>query len=413
MPFGAESEHTKNVRRLSLETALKLLPGAPASLSTSPICLRASDQSDLLVFLCHDASAQHLYLDINSVTDRTNLYLGLMDRIPGTGSWLAGFEVPSDWRGSYSFIPLQEIPEPPAERNHPDTRAWWLGVLAGAIADPLNPYGDYAARLGGRRSVTQGHTAAALPERSQSAPRGLLQTLHWTPSNAAHPARNCWLYTPAGDSQELPLVVLFDGQVWSQDLHLEQTLDALIAVGELPPLAVLMIDSLDGSTRSSELPRNAAFINDVADSLLPLVQPLVHSAAAHRLSRRAGQTVVCGQSFGGLAAFFAARLRPEVFGSVLSQSGSFWWPDIDASDGGHTLAELQNGPRMETRVVLQFGSLEGSLTDSNRALAAALAQLGVDAQCREISGGHDWAWWHAELGAGLNAALSPTRVLAG
>ncbi|ABY25063.1 enterochelin esterase [Renibacterium salmoninarum ATCC 33209] len=68
--------------------------------------------------------------------------------------------------------------------------------------------------------------------------------------------------------EKLPLVILFDGQVWAQDLPVEHTLDTLIDNGMLPPVAVLMIDSLDGGTRSVELPRNSAFINDVADSLL-------------------------------------------------------------------------------------------------------------------------------------------------
>lgn len=408
MPFGADSDRAGEVRRLDLDTVLRMLPGDPAALRTSPICLRATDRTDFLVFVHHDAKAEHLYVDVNSITDRTNLYLGLMDQAPQTSTWLAGFEVPSDWRGSYSFIPLQEIPVAPAERNHPDTRAWWIRVLESSVADPLNPHGDYAARLGGRRSITQGRSAAPAPEHSRDAAKGSVRTLHWTPSNSAHPARSCWLYLPANSGEKLPLVILFDGQVWAQDLHVEHTLDTLIDNGMLPPVAVLMIDSLDGGTRSVELPRNSAFINDVADSLLPMV----HGAVPDDITSDPAQTVICGQSFGGLAAFFAAQLRPEVFGSVLSQSGSFWWPQIDASDGGETLTELQNGPRLEARVILQFGSLEGSLTDSNRLLARALAELETNSECREISGGHDWAWWHAELGSGLRSALASASLTA-
>ncbi|WP_049759020.1 alpha/beta hydrolase [Renibacterium salmoninarum] len=137
---------------------------------------------------------------------------------------------------------------------------------------------------------------------------------------------------------------------------------------------------------------------------------MVHGAVPHDITSNPAQRVICGQSFGGLAAFFAARLRPEVFGSVLSQSGSFWWPQIDASDGGETLTELQNGPRLEARVILQFGSLEGSLTDSNRLLATALSELETNSESHEISGGHDWAWWHAELGSGLRSALASASL---
>lgn len=44
------------------------------------------------------------------------------------------------------------------------------------------------------------------------------------------------------------------------------------------------------------------------------------------------QTIVGGGSYGGLAATFAAFQHPELFGNVLSMSGSYWWTPPDESE---------------------------------------------------------------------------------
>lgn len=60
--------------------------------------------------------------------------------------------------------------------------------------------------------------------------------------------------------------------------------------------------------------------------------------------------VVAGQSYGGLAAAYAGLRRPERYGSIVSQSGSFWWPDLDRPCAGSTsVAVIQQVGRLETR----------------------------------------------------------------
>ena len=51
-------------------------------------------------------------------------------------------------------------------------------------------------------------------------------------------------------------------------------------------------------------------------------------AARVAFSERADRTVVAGQSYGGLAAMYAGLHWPARFGRILSQSGSFWWPNV-------------------------------------------------------------------------------------
>ena len=51
----------------------------------------------------------------------------------------------------------------------------------------------------------------------------------------------------------------------------------------------------------------------------------------------ADRTVLAGSSYGGLAATTVAMRHPEVFGNVLSMSGSFWWspPGTPEKDREH------------------------------------------------------------------------------
>ena len=52
---------------------------------------------------------------------------------------------------------------------------------------------------------------------------------------------------------------------------------------------------------------------------------------------------VGGMSYGGLAASFAALRHPDVFGAVLSQSGSYWWRPGGSAAWEWLAAQL--GPR--------------------------------------------------------------------
>jgi len=83
-----------------------------------------------------------------------------------------------------------------------------------------------------------------------------------------------------------------------------------------------MIDDSIPSARRTELPCNIPFADFLAKELVPWSREKYHT------THEAAKTVVAGSSFGGLAAVFAGLRHPEVFGNVVSLSGSFWWkPD--------------------------------------------------------------------------------------
>lgn len=112
-------------------------------------------------------------------------------------------------------------------------------------------------------------------------------------------------------------------------------LAALTREGRLPPAVYLLIDAIDNQRRGVELPCHRDFWLAVQEELLPLV----HGYAP--FSDRPDRTVAAGQSFGGLAAMFAALNWPQRFGCVLSQSGSYWWPHRDGRGTGFIGEQLR------------------------------------------------------------------------
>jgi enterochelin esterase-like enzyme len=128
-----------------------------------------------------------------------------------------------------------------------------------------------------------------------------------------------WIYTPSGFSKlgaRYPLLVLFDGD---RVKWVPAILDNLIAQKRIPPMVAARIDNPSTAARNLELPCYPPFADFLATELVPWVRENYHGAA------EAARTIAAGSSYGGLAAVFAGLRHPEVFGNVVSLSGSFWW----------------------------------------------------------------------------------------
>jgi enterochelin esterase family protein len=151
----------------------------------------------------------------------------------------------------------------------------------------------------------------------------------------------------------------------------------------------------------------------LTDELLPWVR------ARYRVTADPARTVAGGSSFGGLAAAFAALERPGVFGSVLSQSGSYWWrPDDDPEWEWLTRRYAAREP-LPVRFYQDVGLLEdgpGRRTEppghpgqlvANRHLRTVFQTKGYPVRYAEFAGGHDHLCWRGTLADGLLALLGP------
>ncbi|WP_243437833.1 enterochelin esterase [Streptomyces sp. FH025] len=330
---------------------------------------------------------------LHTVTDKDrhagDLTPHLMTRQSDT--WELTYRLRADHRASYQLYPFRG--EPPGT-----TRVDWLHVLDHARPDPYDTEPRLPARDGRHpASVLSLPDAPPQPyvQRRAGVPRG--RTVSHTVAG-----RRVDVHLPAAFPGEgpYPVAVLLDGEQWGEVLSVGDTLDNLTADGAIPPTVALLVHTM-GPGRAEDLSCNPAFVDLLADRLLPW------AAREFGASTDPADTVIAGQSAGGLTAAFAAFRRPERFGNALSQSGSFWWPDGTEFDAGSEWLTRQFAAeaRRQARFYVEVGLQEWTLLTQNRHLRDVLTARGYDLEYREFNGGHDYACWRGGLADGLKHLL--------
>jgi enterochelin esterase-like enzyme len=218
------------------------------------------------------------------------------------------------------------------------------------------------------------------------------------------------IYTPAGSdaaSQPQHLLLLFDRWAYAHVLPTAPMLDQLIAERSIPPLLVVMVGHPDDTARSTELACHAPFADFLVQELLPWIR---HH---YQVSPHPDQMVVGGMSYGGLAAAYAGLRYPEVFGNVLSQSGSFYWKPDSEVEYEWLPRKYVASPRLPLHWYLSAGLLEThcwegarpNLLLANRHLRDILQAKGYCLHYTEFNGGHDYVWQLTSLAEGLRVLL--------
>ena len=213
-----------------------------------------------------------------------------------------------------------------------------------------------------------------------------------------------------------PLVILLDGESWRSVARLDAALAALMEQGTIAPAVVAFVGNPPDamSARMREMACEPAMTRMLTGELLPLL------GSAYDLS---GEVIVGGNSLGGLAACFAAYERPDVFGRVLSVSGSHWWGYRPTPDGWGKDDEPEwltrryaEAPPAPTRFWIDVGRLETGTSPlspgvdqraANRHLRTVLRARGHDVTYHEAPGGHDFATFRRSAVKGLRALLGP------
>ncbi|MEV8321668.1 enterochelin esterase [Kitasatospora sp. NPDC056731] len=347
----------------------------------------------LVTFVHEDASCDGVLALLHTVTDKDrhagDLAPHLMTR-RDDGRWAITYRLRADHRASYQLYPFRG--DAPGT-----TRADWLRVLDHARPDPHDAAPRLPARDGRHpSSVLSLPDAPAQPyvRRRDGVPRG---------RTVAHEVagRRVDVYLPAGGGASagggpFAVAVLLDGEMWGEVLSVGDTLDNLAADGAIPPTVALLVHTM-GPCRPDDLSCNPAFVDLLADRLLPW------AAAEFGTTTDPAGTVIAGQSAGGLTAAFAAFRRPDRFGGALCQSGSFWWPDETEFDEGSEWLTRQfaREQRREARFYVEVGLQEWMLLPQNRHLRDVLTARGYDLAYREFNGGHDYACWRGGLADGL------------
>lgn len=204
--------------------------------------------------------------------------------------------------------------------------------------------------------------------------------------------RTGWVYVPAAYDGDSPaaLMVFQDGDAYKKE-NVGTVVENLIARKQMPVTILVLLNpgvNDDGkSNRSVEYDtlsdRYATFL---ADEVLPLVRrdfKVAEGAEAHAIG---------GASSGGICSFTVAWHRPELFGKVLSQIGSF-----TNIRGGNAYPELvRKAEKRPIRIMMTDGTNDlinpyGDWWQANEAMYGALREKGYEVQFLRDRGFH--AFW--------------------
>jgi enterochelin esterase family protein len=323
----------------------------------------------------------------------------VLDPLRGTDVLFRTYLVDDDLRGRYILSPGDPLTSLPragtpesverSARFRPDPRNPTPLTLGADPADPLAETATYSTFA--LPAATQRHWV----ERRHGVASGTV-THHRFTSAVLGNSRSVWIYRPAGELDPAGTLVMLDGRDWIEWVPLATTLDNLIADREIPPVTVILPEACDTATRYRELTVNPDHTKFLVDEILPWASELIP------IDRDPRRIAVHGKSFGGLAALSAAWSRPDAFGTVLSQSGSFWFTGWDGGTDEVLTDAVGSAPRRGAespiRVSLDIGSLEGeAMLDSHRRMATVLRERGYPLREHEYHGGHDINCWISEL----------------
>jgi enterochelin esterase-like enzyme len=321
-------------------------------------------------------------------------------RLGGTDLWFRTERIPNDARFYYGF-----------------------GVLSGSatqpnsVGDPFNPRG--AVELPG---APPWPWIQPLP----NVPAGKLTNQRLTSQILNGATRTFTVYTPASyDPSGNPygLLILFDGETY-QDRNAMAApivLDNLIAKQQIQPLIAVLVNTQNSSTRERDLANSPSFADFLTEELVPWVRQNYHISTDPR------RAIVGGKSLGGLMAAYCGLRHPEVFGTVLSQSGSYWvwegWPNVSprslGTESGWLTRRFATTQPLPLRFFLSVGRLEvfpgayGEVvidqTLENRRLRDVLEAKGYPVVYREVNSDHSPLNYRTTFADGLIALAGPPK----
>jgi enterochelin esterase-like enzyme len=282
------------------------------------------------------------------------------------------------------------FPRPPVDRMeyllelvHPDGRSE-------LVVDPTNPL--RAPGAFGEKSVVQFPEYVPPQWLDVDAPPGRLREVG-LPLLGAMMQAGVWSPADTDDETPVPLLVVHDGIEFGSYAGLTRMLDALTCSGALPPMRAALLHPIDRDGHYSASP-------DYAAALAGEVLPRLHELAPTPPGRR--YRVGHGASLGALAMLHAHRTRPELFGGLFLQSGSFFHHRYDRFELGFEQFQrirwfmdrvhAEREWALPVPVAMTCGRPEFNLPN-NRATSLVLRSQGYPVTLRVVPDAHNWIGW--------------------
>lgn len=230
--------------------------------------------------------------------------------------------------------------------------------------------------------------------------KGTLKTHKFT-SNILKDTRDIWVYVPNDYNKQVDpygVLVLNDGKEYLA-MGAENVLDNLISDKKIPPIVTVFVESTDN--RMTELMCSEDFASFTTEELMPWVRENFNITSDPKKS------IIGGLSLGGLTASFLGLKHPELFGNVLSQSGSYWYKREDVEDDkkcNWMAKQFESIDKLNLKFYLNVGILEGDIMlKFNKQFRDTLINKGYDVIYGEFKSGHDYLCWGETLADGLIA----------
>ena len=202
-------------------------------------------------------------------------------------------------------------------------------------------------------------------------------------------------------------------RAWLEKGQMDRVMDELIAVGEIPPMVVIMPNAGDRDTRNVwngyfNMP-GWHYEDFFFQELLPTVE------AKYRAGGSKDQRAIAGLSMGGGGSIGYAVSHPDMFAACYAMSA---WLNADRRDDAEVtdkMAMLNNAVNDHNPIMI-FGQADDATLDvlrtvrwyldcgdddflfeQNIDLYKIFRQKRVNAQLRVRDGSHNWEYWHNAL----------------
>jgi enterochelin esterase family protein len=343
--------------------------------------------------------ARSVLLWANPVFDHEAVENAELTRLADSGLWTISLRLPTTLRAAYRIAAWEDDGPPPWRavegRREVITAARDAGAAdPRAVENTTGPGGRPVSIAHGPKATHELWTRpAACGPRDDGARHDEAPTSPHLDHLSLGSGAQAWVLAPARQDRTTPLVVVFDGRRW-KEMDLPLLLEQATRAGALPPVHLALLDVTDPQGRMEQLGVPGGQVDVLLDDLLPRVR------AQWNVSHDGSDTIVAGQSLGGIAALWTLALGEGSVGHAIAQSPSLWRFDV---------AEPLLAATDRCSIRLQAGTYEGHMIDTTRNLESALRAdprlAGRSVRRSEFTGGHDWTAWRAELVAAIAQVL--------
>ena len=313
---------------------------------------------------------------------------GLPDHLPlrrlrGTDLWYVIIELPEGSRVEYQL----EVAR---------------GGQRERINDPLNPHLAHSPVGSSSVCYAHGHEIPDWTVFDPEARAGSLVDMV-VPSRALRRDGQVTLYLPARfrRTARYPLLIVHDGGDYLGYASAKTVLDNLIHRLDVAEIVAAFVYPGD---RLAEYANSAAHARYLTAELLPRLE-----AELPLIAKPSGRCLM-GASFGAVASLATAYRHPDLYGSLLLQSGSFVFTDIGQDHRGGQAFEpvvrfmnrYRAAPRrVADRLFVSCGVYE-PLIVPNRSMVPVFEAAGMAVRYVEARDGHSWENWRDRLRDGLS-----------